>query len=429
MTLSDLHDAALYAWRDAGVRDAVLVHVDAHHDADAKEWDFVTISNFVCRAVAEDVVREVYWVVPDPGWETAPGRALIQRSLAILARQHEPRVPLHARGDRCVRTTVAGKPFTACALRALPSLGHALLDIDVDYFLVPDIAHELPPIEGAMPWIWPADLVAALRLGGVIPVLVTVATSTRGGFTPLEWKYFGEEVCARLSGGTAEGFDCLRAGAEAEHRGDTDSAEAGYRRAMRMLPASAGPRYRLARLCLRRGDDDGARAAFADALERDSSYRAIDSAGRRWHTAGQPAAAARAYRGVLRMDPDNPYAELGLGQLAAHAGDHAGAIAHFERALGRCDSLVDAHRGIARSLESAGRIGRAIEHYERSIHLELRGHTSIDAPIATRLPRVFDNAHWDTHRRLAALRHDTRWIEALDRVRAPAPLSAATPAG
>jgi tetratricopeptide (TPR) repeat protein len=417
VTISDLHDAAFYAWRDAGVRDAVLVHVDAHHDADAKEWPFVTISNFVWWALSEGLLREVYWIVPDPSWETTSGRALIERSIVTLARQHDPAAALHSHGA-CLRTTIAGKPFIACPLRALPPMEHALVDIDVDYFLVPDIAHELPPIDGAVPWIWPADLVDALRTA--TPAMVTVATSTRGGFTPLEWKYLGEELCARLSESPLEGFDVLRAGAEAEHRGDGAAAEAAYRRAIRMLPASAGARYRLARLCLMRGDVAQARTAFAGALEHDPSYRAIDSSGRRWHAAGQPVAAARGYRDVLLMDPDNPYAELGLGQLAAHRGDHLNAIPYFDRALRSCGTLVDAHRGLARSLEATGQAGRAIEHYERSIQLELRGHASIEAPIATQLPRIFDDAHWETHRRLAALQHDTRWLEALDRVRAPA---------
>ncbi len=417
MTISDLHDAAFYAWRDAGVRGAVLVHIDAHHDADATEWPFVTISNFVWWALFEGLLREVYWIVPEPSWETASGRALIERSIVTLARQHDPGAALHSQGA-CLRTMIAGKPFTACRLSALPPMEKALVDIDIDYFLVPDIAHELPPIDDPMPWIWPPDLVDALRT--VPPAMVTIATSTRGGFTPLEWKYLGEELCARFSGAPLEGFGLLRAGAEAEHRGDAPAAEAAYRRAIGMLPASAGARYRLARLCVRRGDVATARTAFAAALERDPSYRAMDSAGRRWHAAGQTVAAARGYRDVLLMDPNNPYAALGLGQLAAQRGDHVNAIAHFDAALRSCGTLVDAHRGLARSLESTGCARRAIEHYERSIHLELCGHAAIDAPIATRPPRVFDAAHWDTHRRLAALQHDARWLEALDRVRAPA---------
>jgi len=416
--VADLHDAALYAWRDAGVRDAVLVHVDGHHDADAQEWDFVTISNFVWWALAEGVLREVFWVVPEPNWETAPGLALIGRSLATLAGQHDVSAAVEPR-DGCVRTAVGGKPFTACSLSALPLLGEALLDIDVDYLLIPDISQELPPIGRAMPWMWSGELVQALRARVVNPTMVTIATSTRGGFTPLEWKHLGEEIRARQCGEAVEGFDALRAGAEAEHSGDLATAAVTYRRAVELMPSSAAPRYRLARLHLARGDDAASRRSFQEALQRDVSYRAVDSEGRRWHAAGNVTAAAGAYRDTLRMDPENPYAELGLAQLAAARGDDGEAIVQFERALRCCDTLVDAHRGIARSLESTGRLERAIWHYERSIRLELLGHTPIDAPIATeaRVPRVFDAGHWDIHRRLASLQHDTRWLDAMDRVR------------
>lgn len=414
MIVGDLHDTALYAWRDAGVRDAVLVHVDAHHDADAKEWDFVTISNFVWWAVRDRIVREVFWVVPDPSWERPSDRALILRSVTALARQHDASSAIELDRD-CIRATVGATPFTACSLSALPARGEVLLDVDVDYFLVPSIAHELPPCEGAMPWTWPAEFVASLRARAVSPAVVTIATSTRGGFTPLEWKYLGDELCARLSGSPAAGFDALRDGAIAEHERDPDAAEARYRRAIDLLPSSAGARYRLARLFLLRGEDAAARRTFEEALEQDSSYRAVDSAGRAWHAAGNAQRAAAGYKDVLRMDPGNPYAELGLAQLAAACDDHGEAIARFERTIARCETLVDAHRGIARSLESIGDRPRAMFHYERSIYLELRGHAPIDAPIATRPrdPRTFDATHWDIHRRLAWLQHRARLPQAV----------------
>jgi tetratricopeptide (TPR) repeat protein len=417
VTISDLHDAALYAWRQAGVRDAVLVHVDAHHDADAKEWNFVTIANFVWWGLADGTLREVFWIVPDPSWETTSRRRLIEQALVTLARQHDGSAGVES-GDGFVRVEIGGKPFTACRLHRLPVSLEALVDIDVDYFLVPDIAQECAPIERAMPWLWPADLVAALRDARVHPTLVTIATSTRGGFTPLEWKYLGEELCARLSDGDVEPFDVLRAGAEAEHRGELEAADTGYRRAIQLMPQSAGARYRLARVQLRRGNDHAARSTFQEVLDRDPSYRVIDSDGRRWHAERNFAAAARAYRDTLRMDPQNPYASLGLAELAAADGDHAGAIVHFERALRSPDVLVDGHRGLARSLESIGEVGRAIEHYERSIRLELLGHQAIDTAIATLVPRVFDDRHWEVHRRLAGLRHDARWLAAVDRVTA-----------
>ena len=69
------HDAAYGVWRDAGVKGRTLIHVDAHHDMWwAPSPDRITIANFISVALADDLVRQVFWVVPDRGWGTAGAR-------------------------------------------------------------------------------------------------------------------------------------------------------------------------------------------------------------------------------------------------------------------------------------------------------------------------------------------------------------------
>ena len=415
MTLVDLHDAALYTWRDAGARGDVLVHVDAHHDADAEEWDFITISNFVWWALREGVVRDVFWVVPDASWNTRQSRAAIRQSIERLVGQHHDASFVQER-ERSVHATIAGRSFTACALSSLPAVRGALLDIDVDYLLVPDIARESSALDHAFPWIWPPALVAALRATGVSPSMVTVATSVRGGFTPIEWKYLGEELCAVLSGERLDGYEALRAGAEAELRSDLAAARIAYREAMHHLPASPGVRYRLARLALRLGNAEAARTLFQEAAALDPSYRAGVSEGRRWQNSGNVAAERRVYAAALRMDPDNALAELGLARIEAARGRDTQAIEHFHRALARDDTLVDGHRGIGACLERSGDFEGAIRHYRRSLRLELLGRPTLDTPIATRPKQLFDAIHWDIHRRLAQLERDRKWEDAVGRL-------------
>src|SRR5271156_61451 len=73
--LMENHDQAYYAWRDAGVRDGVLVHIDAHHDMWCIEDNrCITIANFICPALREGIVREAYWVVPDRSLKDTHGR-------------------------------------------------------------------------------------------------------------------------------------------------------------------------------------------------------------------------------------------------------------------------------------------------------------------------------------------------------------------
>ena len=72
--------------------------------------------------------------------------------------------------------------------------------------------------------------------------------SVTGGFTPLPWKFLGDELVLRLkksdTGSELQGMDRMREAAEAEMRGQTDLAESQYRLAMNLLPGSAAPPYR-----------------------------------------------------------------------------------------------------------------------------------------------------------------------------------------
>src|SRR5260370_41990787 len=75
--LMENHDGAYYIWREAGVRRKILVHIDAHHDmwwVKDKNAAFVTIANFICPALKKDLVKEVYWVVPDATWDSGRTR-------------------------------------------------------------------------------------------------------------------------------------------------------------------------------------------------------------------------------------------------------------------------------------------------------------------------------------------------------------------
>jgi hypothetical protein len=74
-----------------------------------------------------------------------------------------------------------------------------LLDIDVDYLVVPKACHSSDQHRG-LPWCWPDALVAGLEARGIRAELVTIAYPVEGGFTPLKWKYLGDELARRLKG-------------------------------------------------------------------------------------------------------------------------------------------------------------------------------------------------------------------------------------
>ena len=72
------HDEAYSLWRERGFRRRILIHIDAHHDMWwTSDSTSITIANFICQALQEQIVRELYWVVPDATWQTNGGRAAV----------------------------------------------------------------------------------------------------------------------------------------------------------------------------------------------------------------------------------------------------------------------------------------------------------------------------------------------------------------
>src|SRR5580698_342304 len=84
----ECHDQALHLWREASVRDRVLIHIDAHHDA----WPLsgpVSIANYIWPALADGLLREVWWVVPDASIATFRGRRAVLHLLREIARRSD----------------------------------------------------------------------------------------------------------------------------------------------------------------------------------------------------------------------------------------------------------------------------------------------------------------------------------------------------
>lgn len=407
------HDEAYRVWRQAGVRRRVLVHIDAHHDmwwkSDATP---VHIANFLCPALREDLVRELYWVVPDASWQTPRARRAILRHLREITKDYPGRrQPVRLDGNQA-STQVLGKPLRVCSLPSLPRLAEpVLLDIDVDFLVIPHVSHGVYDRPGALPWCWPEDLLARLNERDLHTDLVTLAYSVEGGYTPLGWKYLGDELALRLrqpgsAGPPLQGMERLRAAAVAAHRGDQAAAEAHCREAGSLLPDSAAPDWHLAQLYARTDRLADARACYRRALARDPSYRtAYNGAGfvRFWE--GSFDQAEQEYRRVLTLDPDDAPAHLGMGLLAVRKKAWGEAETWLRKAAERDGRLLDAYRLLGKVLARQGRHAEAISAYERSLKLGLAGCKSLTEAIATggggRSPT--DTGHCRTHARLARL--------------------------
>ena len=78
--LIENHDEAYHIWSEAGLRHRILVHIDAHHDMWwIDDTGSPSIASYICPALKNDIVREVYWIVPDQTWEEKRARRAVLR--------------------------------------------------------------------------------------------------------------------------------------------------------------------------------------------------------------------------------------------------------------------------------------------------------------------------------------------------------------
>lgn len=409
--LIENHDQAYHIWRDSGARDRILVHIDPHHDMwwidDPRS---LTIANFICPALREGLVRELYWVVPDRAWDTRAGRRALRRHLTRIAESYpdEPG-PVRTESDR-ITTTALGRTFVVCPLGSLPEFSEpVLLDVDTDYFVIPRVTYGEVDRNDAMPWCWPDELVERLRALEIGADSVTVAYSVEGGYTPLAWKYLGDEFAWRLRHSEQDdalrGFDEMRRAAIAGQDGEHVAAERHLRKAVDLLPSLAAPAYHLADLLALVGNVFEGRQFYQRAVTLDPSYRTGYGSGFTMYRNGHYPEAMAGFLRTLSLDPGNAYAELGLARLACRRKQWREAESKLRATLTRDAESVDAHRCLGYVLAKQKRQQEAISEYQTSLRLALSGRHTLDEIIATDdgTQRLLDAHHCQVHAVLARL--------------------------
>ena len=402
------HDEAYHVWRAAGVRDATVVHVDAHHDlAWLDDPEHLHIGNYLCQAIKDGIAREVYWVVPDGALRAPRARAEIRRQLRQLRRAYPPPRASIRRAGAVGDVMLSGCRVVVCEIDALPAMrGAVLLDVDVDFLLTPGsrLRDGTPAHE---PWLWPADCVARLRRAGVAPALVTIAYSVEGGYTPLRWKYLGDELAVRLSGGETRAFDGLRAAHDlASAPGGMAAAVRACEDAAALLPNPAPAEFALAQMLAGDGRIGAARIAHRAARVHDPSYAtAFNCAGPAALARGRVDEAERAFTDQLTLDDQDAHAALGLGYVALRRRRWVDAEVHARAAMAGGLDGPEAHRVLGRALQSQGRTAEAVTALQRSLRVALDGgapRCAIASRRVSRLP-VWDLEHGRAYAMLAAL--------------------------
>lgn len=409
--LFENHDEAYHIWSAAGIRGASIVHVDAHHDlAWLDDPIHLDITNYLCLAIKDGIAREIYWVVPDGAISTRRVRTVIVRQLRALRSAYPgPKRPL-ARSSRTVAAELLGARVVVCELNALPRLHQPLLDVDADFLVTPaSTARVQRP--AAEPWLSPRECVSRLQDVASVARVVTIAYSVEGGYTPLQWKYVGDELAVRFRDPSStrelRGFEQMTHAREWERLGRIDDAERALADASSALANPAAAEFARARLLARAGRVEPARQAYQSAVAHDPSYAtAYNCEGRVELQLGRIDDAERAFSDMLTLDDRDRYAHLGLSSVAKHRRRWAEAERHARAAMACGLEAPDAHRLLAEALEHQGRWTEAVAALQHSLRIGLQGHASVTGAISSRvltaLP-VQDVGHARTYASLGRL--------------------------
>lgn len=106
-----------------------------------------------------------------------------------------------------------------------------------------------------------------------------------------------------------------------------------------------------ARVLARAGDDEAAKQAYLEVLQRDATqFDALNEVAALAYASGHRSAARTAYKQAVMCHPSNPVARVNLGNLLFEDGDLSDAETQFRAALRVDPDLPEAHQGLARVL-------------------------------------------------------------------------------
>ena len=408
------NDEAYDIWRAAQVANPILIHIDAHPDLEwIEDEPFINIANFICPAIQEGLVGEVYWIVPDPSWNHARSRReLIQYLRELQARYPGPHPRMRVQEEE----TTFGILDTLVHVRPLqhfPSLDTPVfLDIDTDFLVIAQIpdADDIPPL--SRPWCWPENLIRRMREHQLRAELVTIAYSVEGGYTSLRWKYLGDELADRLRHPQDDQTRTLRwtlqrQGVIALVEGRLQEASQAFQTALAREPETASLLFGLAELAAKQGLPEDARTLYQRALMCDPSYCTTKNRlALCYLQSGQLEDAEEESQQMLTLNPQDFLATYILGQLALRRRQWNRALALTQQLVTLQPDFINGYQLVGEVLERLGRLEEATAAYEHVLKLGLTSAQTLDECCIRTNGAVHHRVgreHFDVYRQLSAL--------------------------
>ncbi len=398
ITMMEDHDKAYHAWQERDIRDRILVHVDAHIDfgwipeidldeigsggldlsKSSKEnpllnpflkprRKMVNIGNYICPAIREGMVKKFYWVVPDTSFRSARGlRYIIKQLKQILKIKKYAGGKLLRYADH-LSCRILGRELIVCSLENLERIEEpVLLDIDVDFMLTQYIWDDLNPKR--WPWIFPEELFEKLVSKINAIDVLSIAYSVEGGFTPLKFKYLGDELRLLFEDGLSVDSRQMmlykRKALFFEKEKNREDAVAVYKQALILDNSDASVYFNLFLLYLDgvSADLEKARYFYNQAIRRDRSYSTVyNNYGIMYLRFNRLKKAETEYKKFLRVNEFDAAVLNGLGHICLAQRRYTTAQEFFGQCLAARKDYPEARLGKGIVSYKQGRLKEAEE--------------------------------------------------------------------
>lgn len=383
------HNQALDAWRSKSFKNIPLVHLDAHIDfgfyhvkpieqvmgeaksiADLKRQleatllykrycdDFekqLNIGNYIYPAVRDGIVNKFYWIIPGGEKKFKKGLKELNRSIVTL----KSKDPFKAKEINIVKNQISTllyrKQFEITNVFSVPTIKECvLLDIDVDFLLFDSIRNEhislTKTIGKRKPWIYPKQLVEILKEKFPKVSYITIAYSVNGGFTPIDYKFFGDEIYLRLKNLVDDKLEDIfffrDIGIALFLKKDFKSAGVKFKEAIESLNSCEGlvpvfkPRFLahlsfwLFKIYWELNQKKAAKLYFQKAIKTDPSYHVKDNNfGMLYLKNEEQDAAKQEFKKIIYCDARDCFALCGLGDVFLQQKRYREALGKYKKAF------------------------------------------------------------------------------------------------
>lgn len=375
ITIEDHHES-YWAWKKRKFQNKIILHLDAHVDfgwfevkepaqilKEAKTLSEIknflekkilfsryektdeklyTIGNYLYPALRDKIAKEIYWVIPGNYEKNQEDLKGAEKLLQRLKNQ-DPLGFSEIKGNKILKTKLYGHPFYVCFLEGLPKINEkVLLNIDTDFFVIESIkkATNTALVSKRDVWIWPKEVLKILKDKGVKPLFTTISYSVNGGFTPLSFKYLGDEMFHLLNNldvKQKELFAKLQTAYSVKKSGNLKKAIRLYENLTKKpikKPFLAAIYFQLFLLFWEKGQKKKAVFYYQKAKKLDGKYGVYDNNfGPPYLLLGKKKEAKKEFEKIVFVDPKNAEAFAGLGEAYLLEKNYQKAKREFEKSL------------------------------------------------------------------------------------------------